>query len=107
VSVVCAPLERHPKDDATVLNPRLIVEVLSTGTEAYDRGAKFGHYRAIASLQTYVMVIPGEPRVEVYDRARHKWELEELVGSDSMVDLPAIDVSFPVGEIYLDLPPED
>lgn len=106
VTVVCAPLQRHPSDDATVQNPRVIFEVLSKGTEAYDRGAKFGHYRSIPSLQIYVMVIPDEPRVEVYARAERKWELDELVGGEALLELAAIDVRFPVGELYLDLPDE-
>ena len=106
VSVVCAPIERHPKDEATIINPRVLIEVLSTATEAHDRGAKFAHYRSIASLQTYVMVVSTEPRVEVYERVERKWELDEIRGEDAIVTLPAIDVAFPLREIYLDLPDE-
>src|SRR5947209_4150471 len=61
VTIVCAPIEHHPKDEATVMNPRVIIEVLSAGTEAFDRGAKFAHYRSIASLRTYVLVGGEEP----------------------------------------------
>jgi Uma2 family endonuclease len=59
-----------------VLNPRLIIEVLSDSTEAYDRGAKAAHYRRIPSLREYVLVAQGEPLIEVYRRnERDNWEL--------------------------------
>lgn len=50
VTVVCGKPEFHPKDRDTLINPRVLVEVLSDATEAYDRGAKFAHYRSIPSL---------------------------------------------------------
>lgn len=76
VTVVCDKVEVGSDDPHAVLNPRLIVEVLSDSTEAYDRGAKAAHYRRIASLREYVMVSQGEPLIEVYRRnERGKWEL--------------------------------
>jgi Uma2 family endonuclease len=52
----------------TLLNPRVIVEVLSDGTERYDRGDKFAHYRRLASLRDYLLVSQRRPRVEHYTR---------------------------------------
>jgi Uma2 family endonuclease len=76
VTVVCDKLEVDDDDRHGVLNPRLIVEVLSDSTEAYDRGAKAAHYRRIESLREYVLVGQGEPLIEVYRRnERGKWEL--------------------------------
>jgi Uma2 family endonuclease len=107
VSVLCAPLERHAKDSATLLNPRLLLEVLSDATEAYDRGAKFAHYRTLTSLQTYVLVAQNEIRIEWYERgADGAWTLHEAVGEGTTLTLRAIDVSCPVAEIYVDLPSE-
>lgn len=106
ISVVCEPMDLHPKDSATVLNPRVLVEVLSPATEAYDRGAKFGHYRSIPSLQCYAMVVTGEQRFEAYERTGKKWQLEEFVGDEGFVQLRCIDVMFPLTELYIDLPPE-
>ncbi|MBI2950427.1 MAG: Uma2 family endonuclease, partial [Verrucomicrobia bacterium] len=60
-SVVCGP-QRFFEED-TLLNPGLIVEVLSDSTEAYDRGKKFEHYRQIASLREYLLVSQTEPRI--------------------------------------------
>jgi len=56
LSVVCGKLETTPEDANSVTNPTLIVEVLSDSTEAYDRGAKFAHYRRLPSLREYVLV---------------------------------------------------
>lgn len=76
VTVVCQKIEVDDDDPHGVLNPRLIVEVLSDSTEGYDRGAKAAHYRRIASLREYVLVAQGEPLIEVYRRnERGNWEL--------------------------------
>jgi Uma2 family endonuclease len=105
VSVLCPPLERHEQDPATLRNPRLLIEVLSDATEAYDRGAKFAHYRTVASLETYVLVAQNEQRVEWYERGPGgTWTLHEAVGEGATVDLRAIETSFPAAELYVDLP---
>lgn len=76
VTVVCDKVEVDEDDRQGVLNPRLIVEVLSDSTEAYDRGAKAAHYRRIPSLREYVLVGQREPLIEVYRRnERGNWEL--------------------------------
>jgi Uma2 family endonuclease len=68
VTVICADLESHPEDRSTILNPLVLVEVLSDSTEAYDRGAKAAHYRRIDSLREYVLISQNEPRIEVFRR---------------------------------------
>ena len=68
LSVVCGQLETAPDDVDAITNPILLVEVLSDSTEAYDRGAKWAHYRRIASLRDYVLASQAEPLIEVYRR---------------------------------------
>jgi Uma2 family endonuclease len=76
VSVICARAEVDSDDAHGILNPTLIVEVLSDSTEAYDRGAKAAHYRRIPSLREYVLVSQREPLIEVYRKnERGNWEL--------------------------------
>jgi len=76
VSVVCQQIETDDDDRHGVLNPSVIVEVLSDSTEAYDRGAKAAHYRRIPSLREYVLVSQREPLIEVHRRnERGNWEL--------------------------------
>ena len=65
-------------------NPAILVEVLSEGTEAYDRGSKAAHYRRIPSLLAYVFVSQAEPRIEEYRRAdAGGWLLSEARGGES------------------------
>lgn len=68
VAVVCGPLELDPVDPNAVVNPTVLVEVLSRSTEAYDRGEKWSHYRRIPSLQAYLLVDQLRPRVEMFER---------------------------------------
>ena len=76
ISVICSRPEVDLDDEHGILNPTLIVEVLSDGTEAYDRGAKAAHYRRIPSLREYVLVSQNEPLIEVHRRnERGNWEL--------------------------------
>jgi Uma2 family endonuclease len=54
--VVCGEIRFEDTDNDTLLNPTVIIEVLSASTEAYDRGEKFAHYRRLESLQEYLLV---------------------------------------------------
>ncbi|HSO00536.1 MAG TPA: Uma2 family endonuclease, partial [Candidatus Nanopelagicales bacterium] len=100
VTVACDKLELHPKDRDVLLNPTLIVEVLSDSTEAYDRGAKFAHYRRIPSLRAYVLVSQGERRIELFERiAGDRWELTERVGEGSL-PVPSLGVTLDLAEVY-------
>lgn len=102
VAVVCGDIERFEKDTATILNPTVIVEVLSESTEAYDRGAKFAHYRSITSLRSYVLADPATLRVERFDRLDDAdWRLHEAAVT---LDLPSLAIALPLAEIFENLP---
>jgi len=97
VSVVCGEVETHPDDPNAILNPTVLVEVLSDSTEDWDRGGKFVRYRKLATLRDYVLVSQYERRVEVHSRRDDGvWEMRE-VGEGESVPL----VSFP-GVIEVD-----
>lgn len=105
VTVVCDKLEVADDDPHSVLNPRVIVEVLSDSTEAYDRGAKAAHYRRIDSLREYVLVGQNEPLIEVYRRnERGKWELAVEVRRGEVAELAACGapIAIDVDAIYRD-----
>jgi Uma2 family endonuclease len=105
VTVFCGPPESLKKDSETFINPRVIIEVLSEKTEAFDRGAKFAHYRSIASLQTYVLVSQHEPRIEWYERESDGgFKLYEAVGESAVVSLSQIETALSLSELYADLP---
>jgi Uma2 family endonuclease len=68
VTVICGPSERDADDPQAVINPTLIIEVLSRSTEEYDTGDKFEHYKTLSSLRQYVLVSHRERSVEVWTR---------------------------------------
>jgi Uma2 family endonuclease len=101
VVVVCGEPDLEDDHQDTLLNPTLVVEVLSPSSEAYDRGRKFGAYRTIPSLRDYLLVAQDEPRAERFSRSDGGlWTLRETVGLDGAVELPAIDCVLPMREIY-------
>ena len=100
VTVVCGPLERDPESRSTVVNPTLVAEVLSDGTEDYDRGEKLEHYKRIPSLRECVLVSHREPRVEVWHRGvAGVWE-HETVGHGGRARLTSLDCEIAVDDIY-------
>lgn len=105
VTVICVRAEVEPDDEHAVLNPTLIVEILSDSTEAYDRGAKAAHYRRIPSLREYVLVSQREPLIEVYRKnERGNWELvaEARHGERAQLTSCGAAVDLSVDEIYRD-----
>lgn len=77
VLVTCDPIDH--KADLFIQHPRLIVEVLSPSTAAYDRGVKFSAYRQIGSLQEYLLVDPELRRIELFRRVPSGvWELHDI-----------------------------
>ena len=100
LSVVCGELRTAPDDSDAITNPILIVEVLSDSTEAYDRGAKWAHYRRITSLRDYVLISQAEPLVEVYRRTKDgRFELFEARPGET-IELASIDARLDVGAVY-------
>jgi Uma2 family endonuclease len=105
VTVVCDKIEVDDDDRNGVLNPTLIVEVLSDSTEAYDRGAKAAHYRRIPSLREYVLIAQGDPLIEVYRRnERGNWELFIEARRGQLAELTSCGapISLDVDAIYRD-----
>jgi len=84
----------------TLLNPSVIIEVLSDSTEAYDRGEKFAHYRRIDSLREYVLVSQNKIRIEYYRRDADRWILSEISDPDGVLHLESIDCHVAVSTIY-------
>jgi Uma2 family endonuclease len=84
-----------------LLNPRVLMEVLSDSTEKYGRGAKSGHYRRIPSLQEYVLVAQDEALVERYVRQPdNSWLLTEYRGLDQTFVFGTVSVKISLVDIY-------
>ena len=99
--IVCdePQFDDHVRD--TLLNPRVIVEVLSDSTEKYDRGTKFAHYRQLSSVQEYVLVAQDRPLVERYVRqADDTWMLTVFDDLTETFDFGSIAAPIPLADIY-------
>jgi Uma2 family endonuclease len=100
VLVTCGE-ERFADDHADVLlNPLVIVEILSPSTEAYDRGKKFEHYQQIDSLTEYVLITQDAVRVEHFRREDGGWLYTELSDADGVLDLPSIGCRLALDRVY-------
>jgi Uma2 family endonuclease len=104
VSVVCGEPRTAAGDDHALVNPTLVVEVLSDSTEAYDRGQKAAHYRRIPSLQAYLLVSQHEPHLELFVRqANGAWTLFEA-GAGEQLTIEPLDITLLVDEVYAATP---
>jgi len=92
-------LKRDRKD--TVMNPILLAEMLSSSTEAYDRGDKFTHYRTIESFQEYVLVEQYRPHVEHYvKQGDNEWLFTDYSGLESSFKLATVGVEIALVDLY-------
>jgi Uma2 family endonuclease len=101
VTVVCGPPEFLDTEGDVLLNPTVIVEVLSPTTEAWDRGGKFDYYRERQSLQEYVLVAQDRPQVERFMRqSDEQWLLAVIKGLDAEFSLPSIGCELALARVY-------
>lgn len=102
IPVVCGePQVENEKH--TLLNPTLIVEVLSPSTANYDRGEKFDRYRTLESLQEYVLIAQDEARVERFLRQNNgkgEWLYAAAVGLEATLTLPSIGCTLALTDVY-------
>lgn len=85
----------------TLLNPTLIVEVLSPSTEAFDKGDKFDHYRSIESFREYVLVWQDKRRVSRYTKSdKNSWILTDFIGDEALIELSSIGCALSMADIY-------
>jgi Uma2 family endonuclease len=101
IMVVCGERMFAEGRRDTLLNPRVIVEVLSPSTEAHDRGLKFREYRTIPSLQEYALVSQSEVRVELFQRrSDDQWLLSDFAGLEASVEFQSLNCRIALSEIY-------
>ncbi|HKC65576.1 MAG TPA: Uma2 family endonuclease [Pyrinomonadaceae bacterium] len=85
----------------TLLNPTLIVEVLSPSTASYDRIKKFGYYRRISSLAEYLLISQDEYKVEQYvKQADGRWLLSDISSLEGVIELASIQCTLRLADIY-------
>lgn len=101
VAVVCGEPQFEDDEVDTLLNPTVLIEVLSRSTDRYDRIAKSSYYRTIDSLAEHLLVAQHEIRVEQYVRQPNdQWLLVEYLALNSTLQLGSIDCSLKLSEVY-------
>lgn len=101
VVVVCDLPRFDDKQNDTLLNPDVIIEVLSESTEAYDRGTKFGHYRTLDSFSEYLLVHQDRCHVEHYVRQPgNSWLFSEYKNPGDIVEIKAVQCILKLEDIY-------
>ena len=90
------------EDDAfdTLVNPQVIIEVLSASTAGYDRGEKFIRYRQLESLQEYILISQDHVHVEHYLRQGKQWVLSEFSALENVLPLASIGAELSLNQIY-------
>lgn len=101
VTLVCGPFHFADQDTNSLVNPSVVVEVLSPSTANYDQGAKFDHYRRIPSLRHYILVDPTKHHVVHHARTEEGWLRRDL--EDGELQLRDLELAIPLTEIYADL----
>jgi Uma2 family endonuclease len=100
-AVVCGEPRFDDSQVDTLLNPQVVIEVLSGSTEEYDRGVKFDHYRGVESLTDYLLISQNVRRVEHRSRQSDgSWSLMIHEAPDAVIVLKSIEVELPTAEIY-------
>lgn len=100
VVVICGEPRFDDTYFDTLLNPTLIVEVLSPSTEAYDRRTKSDSYRSIPSLAEMVLVAQDQPRIEHSSRHGTEWRRNDLTSLEHPLEMPSIGCKLLLGDIY-------
>jgi len=100
VTVVCGSAQTADERNDILLNPTLLIEVLSDSTAACDRGRKFLSYQTIPSLKEYLLVAQDEPRIECYRRQTEGWLYTQVFSPEAAVNLESLGIELALAEIY-------
>ncbi|MCP4345431.1 MAG: Uma2 family endonuclease [Desulfobacterales bacterium] len=101
VTVVCGEEKFSDDRSDTLLNPKIIIEVLSDSTERYDRGTKFEHYRKLESLKEYVMISQNRPKIEKFFKNETGfWVLTESDEDNPVIILESVNCTLELSELY-------
>ncbi|MFT3749338.1 MAG: Uma2 family endonuclease [Agriterribacter sp.] len=101
ISIICGEPETLNDDNWNILNPAVIIEILSPSTKNYDRGEKFKLYRDIPTLKEYILVDSESVHIEIFRlNAIGHWELEEYKSTEKIIYIKTVEEHIPVADIY-------
>jgi Uma2 family endonuclease len=99
--VICEKPKIYPNRNDMVVNPSLVIEVLSPSTESYDRGEKFLRYRSLPSFKEYLLISSDKHLVEsFYKESPNYWQMRTATGLDAEIHLFSIDKTITLKDIY-------
>ena len=107
IAIVCGPVIRDSDDPIAIVNPKVVIEVLSNSTEAYERHRKFEHYNRLESLEDYVLVAQHQARIERFAKHGGVWLPGETARLGEKLTLASIGITLTVSAIYEGLVRED
>ena len=91
----------HGKSKSNVINPQIIIEVLSSSTEAYDRGDKFEYYRSLPTFQEYILIEQDRYSITQYIKQDHNnWLVNFYTGEDAILKLGSVNWEISLKDIY-------
>ena len=101
ITIICGDMILADIDEDTIVQPTVIIEILSPSTRRYDRGEKFILYRDIPALKEYILIDTASVRVEAFRiNSQGHWELEDYKSKDGTLRISSVDVSLPLADIY-------
>lgn len=100
IVIVCGQILYHDQFQDVILNPKVIIEVLSPSTELYDRGEKFASFRQLESLTDYLLISQDKVRIEHYVRHGKFWLLSEESDLANSIAIESIECTLPLNEVY-------
>ena len=101
IIVVCGDMWFADEQRDTLLNPTVLIEVLSESTEAYDRGKKFAHYRTLTSLSDYLLIAQDQSRIEHFVRQPDdRWLFSASDSLRDVVEIASIECELPLADVY-------
>ncbi len=103
ISIFCGEIPFSRLDEDTVVQPTVLIEILSPSTKQYDRGARFKLHRDIPTLKGYILFDAASVNIEAFRINRNNnWELEEYKTLSGDLLIPSVNVSIPIADIYED-----
>ncbi|MEZ5042823.1 MAG: Uma2 family endonuclease [Saprospiraceae bacterium] len=102
--VICGEIEVSQEDEEAIINPLIVVEVLSKSTESYDRGDKFYKYRQLDSIKEYLLIDQEKPMVEsFYKRENNIWEISRVSGLEKSLKVKSIGIEINLEDLYVNV----
>lgn len=103
IVVVCGESQWEDRHGDTLLNPTVIIEVLSPSTERYDRQTRFSYYDDLVSVQEYLLVAQDRMKIQHFVREDDGWRVTMIIRPDAILELPSINCQVRVADVYADI----